>query len=457
MGLHSKRQMKIGAMIGSTGNHAAAWRHPDADADAAISFDHNRRVAALAERGRLDFLFLADGLSIPNDDVTALSRSAQPFVGVFEPLTLLSALAAVTEHIGLIATASTTYNEPFHVARKFASLDHLSGGRGGWNLVTSNDQREAWNFSQPDHPDREDRYGRAEEFVDVVCGLWDTFEDDAFIRDKASGQFFDPAKFHVLNHKGRHFQVRGPLSVPRSPQGRPIVVQAGSSERGRELAARTAEVIFTMQPTLDKAKEFYADVKARTARYGRRADDVKILPGVFVFVRETEAAARQLFNDMAELIDQSVALAYLHRTTGIDLAAYDFNGPVPQDLPDFNGGSTRRASLLELARRENLTIAELGRRGAATGGHLTIVGSPQQVADVFEAYFREGGSDGFVIKTPYLPGGLEDFVRLVVPILQARGLFRTDYEGGTLRENLGLGWPSNHFAAAQTDKIQIGR
>jgi FMN-dependent oxidoreductase (nitrilotriacetate monooxygenase family) len=444
-----RRLMKIGAMIGSTGNHAAGWRHPSADADGAISIAHNVRVAQLAEKGKLDFLFLADGLSVPNDDIASLSRSSQPFVGVFEPTTLLSALAMVTSRLGLIATASTTYNDPFTIARKFASLDHLSGGRSGWNLVTSNDQREAYNFSCEDHPDHDDRYGRAEEFADVVKGLWDTWDDDAFVRDKAGGLFFHPEKMHVLGHVGRHFSVRGPLSVPRSPQGQPLLVQAGASEPGRELSARCAEVMFTMQPTLEKAKLYYADVKGRMAKYGRAADDALIMPGVFVFVGKTEAEARAKFDEMYDLLDPVVALAYLERTAGVDLTRYSFDDPVPQDLPEFNGGLTRQKSLFDLARRENLTIGELAKRGAATGGHLTLIGSATQVADQLEEYFTEEGADGFVIKSPHLPGGLEDFLQLVIPELQRRGLFRTDYEGPTLRQNLGLRFPPSRYAAAK--------
>jgi len=436
------RQLKLGAFLMATGHHVAAWRHPDVPANAGLDFKHYKHLAQVAERARFDTLFVADSVAAATGDIA--SRMARS--DYFEPLTLLSALSAVTEHIGLISTVTTSYNEPYHVARKFASLDHLSGGRAGWNLVTSDAAAEAHNFGRDEHIGHAERYSRAREFYQVVTGLWDSWADDAFTRDKASGQYYDPAKLHVLNHSGEHFKVKGPLNVARSPQGRPVIVQAGSSETGRELAAQTAEVVFTAQTSLANAQAFYADLKGRLAKFGRSADSMKVMPGVFVVVGETEALARAKFEAFQALVEPEVGVALLGRMLGnFDLSGYPLDGPLPE-LPLTDSGQQSRQKLLtELAGRENLSLAELGRKIAGGRGHYSLIGTPVQIADQLQAWFEQGAADGFNVLVPHLPGGLEDFADHVVPELQRRGLFRTEYEGTTLRENLGLAKPANPF------------
>ena len=436
------RQMKLGAFLMATGHHVAAWRHPDVPADAGLDFKHYRHLAQVAEAAKFDALFVADSVAAATGDIA--SRMARS--GHFEPLTLLSALSAVTDHIGLIATATTTYNEPYHVARKFASLDHLSGGRAGWNLVPSDAAAEAQNFGRSEHVGHAERYSRAREFHQVVTGLWNSWADDAFTRDKASGQYYDPAKVQVLNHQGEHFSVKGPLNVARSPQGQPVVVQAGSSEVGRDLAAQTAEVVFTAQTSLASAQAFYADIKGRLAAYGRSADSLKIMPGVLIVVAETEALAREKFESFQDLVEPEVGVALLGRMLGnFDLSGYPLDGPLPE-LPLTDSGQRSRQKLLtELAEREHLNLAQLGRRIACGRGHYSLIGTPEQVADELQTWFEQGAADGFNVLVPHLPGGLEDVARLLVPELQRRGLFRTEYEGTTLRENLGLQRPVNRI------------
>lgn len=434
------RQMKLGAFLMATGHHVAAWRHPDVPADAGLDFKHYRHLAQVAEAAKFDALFVADSVAAATGDIASrMARSDH-----FEPLTLLSALSAVTDHIGLIATATTTYNEPYHVARKFASLDHLSGGRAGWNLVTSDAAAEAQNFGRSEHVGHAERYSRAREFHQVVTGLWNSWADDAFTRDKASGQYYDPARVQVLNHQGEHFSVKGPLNVARSPQGQPVVVQAGSSEVGRDLAAQTAEVVFTAQTSLASAQAFYADIKGRLAAYGRSADSLKIMPGVLIVVAESEVLAREKFESFQDLVEPEVGVALLGRMLGnFDLSGYPLDGPLPE-LPLTDSGQRSRQKLLtELAEREHLNLAQLGRRIAGGRGHYSLIGTPEQVADELQRWFEQGAADGFNVLVPHLPGGLEDVARLLVPELQRRGLFRTEYEGTTLRENLGLQRPIN--------------
>jgi alkanesulfonate monooxygenase len=446
--MSTKKQLRLGAFLPGTGHHVAAWRHPNAQADGGLNFQHYRQLAQTAERGKFDMIFLADGVAVRQrgEGKEALSRTS---VVHFEPLTLLSALSAVTEHIGLTATVSTTYNEPYHLARKFASLDYLSGGRAGWNLVTSASEAEAKNFNREKHMEHTLRYERAQEFVDVVKALWDSWEDDAFLRDKESGVYFDPDKLHIPNHKGEHFSVRGPLNIARPPQGYPVIIQAGSSEDGKNLAAKTAEVIFTAQQTLAEAQAFYTDVKGRLVKYGRSPDSLKIMPGVFPIIGKTEQEAADKFAQLQELIDPQVGLGLLSTMIGgFDLSGYPVDGPLP-DLPETNGGKSRQKLLTELAHRENLTIRQLYLSIAGARGHKQIFGTPEQIADFLEDWFVNGGADGFNIMPPYLPGGLDDFVNLVIPELQRRGLFRTEYEGRTLRENLGLPRPVNQFASPQ--------
>jgi FMN-dependent oxidoreductase (nitrilotriacetate monooxygenase family) len=355
----------------------------------------------------------------------------------------------VTERIGLIATVSTTYNEPYHVARKFASLDLISAGRAGWNLVTSSGEGEAQNFNLDTHVEHALRYQRAEEFYDVVTGLWDTWEDDAFIRDKQSGEFFDAGKHHALNHKGRHFSVRGPLNVGRSPQGWPVVVQAGASEAGRDLAARTAEVIFVAHQTFEQAREFYGDIKQRARQHGRDPDGIKIMPGIFPIVGRTQEEAEEKFRKLQDLIHPVVGVSLLSNMIGgADLSSYPVDGPLPP-LPETNGGKSRQQLLIDLAQRENLSIRDLYLRIAGARGHQQVVGTPQGIADQLQQWFEEGGADGFNIMSPWLPGGLDDFIEHILPELRRRGLFRTEYQGTTLREHLGLSRPSNRHALAR--------
>ncbi|WP_241071937.1 LLM class flavin-dependent oxidoreductase [Achromobacter xylosoxidans] len=442
----SPRQIKLGAFLMQTGHHIAAWRHPEAQADAPVNFRHYAELARRAEAAKFDAIFLADSVGVRNTDLASLSRTARS--DHFEPLTLLSALAAVTEKIGLIATVSTTYNEPYHVARKFASLDHISGGRSGWNLVTSSGQGEAQNFNLDEHVEHARRYARAAEFHDVVLGLWDSWEDDAFLRDKHSGQYFDPTKLHPLRHRGEHFSVRGPLNVSRSPQGRPVVVQAGASPAGRDLAARTAEVIFVAHQTFDEARAFYRDIKGRAVEYGRDPDDIKIMPGIFPVIGRSQAEAEDKFARLQDLIHPVVGVQLLSNMIGgFDLSGYPVDGPLP-DIPETNGGKSRQQLLIDLARRDNLTIRQLYLRIAGARGHQQVVGTPQSVADQLQQWFEEDGADGFNIMSPWLPGGLDDFIELALPELRRRGLFRTEYSGATLRQHLGLARPAHRAVAA---------
>ncbi len=435
-----RRQIKLGAFVMATGHHVAGWRHPGAQPDAGQNIAHYRQIAQAAERAKFDALFLADGVAIRAHDQETLHRTAR--AASFEPLTLLSALSQVTERIGLVATVSTTYNEPYHVARKFASLDHLSDGRAGWNVVTSWSEHEAQNFNLDKHPEHGARYQRAEEFVDVVRGLWDSWEDDAFLYDRESGLLFDPGKLHTLHHHGQHFSVKGPLNVARPVQGHPVIVQAGSSEAGQDLAARTAEVIFTAQQSLADAQAFYTSLKSRMARHGRDPDQLKIMPGVFPVVGRSHSEAQEKYEELQSLIHPSVGLSMLQQHLGgIDLSGYPLDGPLPEDLREPNGSKSRFQLVTALARREGLTLRQLYLRLATARGHWSLHGTPESIVDELEAWFIQGGADGFNIMPPTLPGGLDDFIALVLPELRRRGLFRTEYEGRTLRENLGLARP----------------
>jgi alkanesulfonate monooxygenase len=443
----TQRQLKLGAFIQATGHHIAAWRHPGSQADSGTNIDHYQEVAQTAERGKFDMVFLADSVGIQeHGDDQALSRYGR--IAYFEPVTLFSALAATTKHIGFVSTASTTYEEPYLLARKFASLDHISKGRAAWNVVTTGNENAAGNFGKEAHPAHPLRYERAEEFLDVVKGLWDSFEDDAFLRHKASGVYLDPRKLHTLNHKGKHFSVTGPLNISRPPQGYPVIVQAGASDAGRELAARTSEVIFTAWQTLEEAQAFYRDVKGRMARYGRHPDELKIMPGISPVVGKTQEEAEAKFRALQDLIHPSVGLGILERFfPGVDLAKYDLDGPPPPFAQSTNGNTSRLALVSELAQRDKLSLRQIYERLAGARGHRVVVGSPRKVADEIESWFRNEGADGFNVMPPVLPESLNDFVELVIPELRRRGLFRTEYEGKTLRENLGLARPVNQFAA----------
>jgi len=441
-----KDKLSLGAFLLFTGHHVAAWRHPDASDSQSLADFVN--FARAAEAAKFDAVFLADAVGFRNDDVDGAQYKAHSGVYPFEPITLLSALAAATSRIGLVATASTSFSEPFNLARQFASLDRLSEGRAGWNLVTSADPAAAFNFGHIAPIPHAERYSRAEEFADVVRGLWDSWDDDAFVRDRAGGLYFDPQGLHVLDHVGKHFRVKGPLNIPRSPQGRPVLVQAGSSEPGKELAARTAEAIFTAQQTLAEAVAFYADVKGRLAKFGRAPDDLKILPGVFPVVGRTEAEAQDKFGQLQALISPEVGLNLLARFLGDpDILNHPVDGPIPA-LKETEGGKSRQVLLIELARRENLTIRDLYLRIAGARGHWQLVGTATQIADQLEERFQNYGADGFNIMSPILPTGLTDFIELVLPELRRRNLFRTDYEGRTLRDHLGLKRPANAFRPA---------
>ncbi|WP_426562675.1 LLM class flavin-dependent oxidoreductase [Angustibacter sp. McL0619] len=436
----SPRQLHLNAFIMATGHHEAAWRHPHVDPRAALTLQHYVEIARTAERGRLDSIFLADGVAL-HGNVKHNTHSA------FEPLTLLSALAATTEHVGLIATASTTYNHPYTLARAFASLDHLSGGRAGWNIVTSAGQDEARNFGLPSRPDHDDRYARATEFVQVARALWDSFDDEAVLADKASGIYADTERISAIGHVGEHFSIRGPLNIRRPVQGHPLLVQAGSSEAGREYAARFAEAVFTAQQTLQDGQEFYADLKRRLATYGRRPDELLVLPGISPVIGRTESEARDREAELTALISPAHGLAQLSAMLDTRLSEADLDGPLPDVGTATEGNQSRFTLVTELARRESLTVRQLIERLAGGRGHRVFAGTPAQVADEIQEWFEDGAADGFNVMPPTLPGGLDDFVDLVVPELQRRGLFRTEYEGSTLRENYGLARPASRRTA----------
>src|SRR6185503_18984207 len=437
--------MKLGFFLYGTGHHIASWRDPGVVPDANRSLRHYIDITQTAERAKFDFVFNADSNSTFGPDDPEIWKRKTDAMRL-EPLTLLGALSAVTSHIGLISTATTTYLDPFHVARMFATLDQMSGGRVGWNVVTSSAASEAFNFSHDKHAAHHDRYRRAAEFIQVAQGLWDTWEDDAFLLDKEKGLFFDRSKLHMLHHKGEHFSVRGPLMVPRSPQGQPVIVQAGQSDAGRELAARTAEVLFTVQQQLAPAKAFYADLKARVARCGRSPDSLKIMPGVVTVVGRTRDEAQEKFDRLQALIHPELGVAALSDIVGLDLTPFPLDGPLP-DVPLSNSQQGRQQMEVEMARSENLTIRQLYKRVATARGHRVAVGTATDIADALEEWYCGGAADGFNIMPQVLPAGLNEFVELVIPELQRRGLFRTRYEGRTLRENVGLPRPGNRFVA----------
>jgi alkanesulfonate monooxygenase len=421
--------------------HTGAWRYPGSYPDANFNFAHLKRFAQTLERARFDAFFMADHLAVLNMPIDALKRSHT--VTSFEPFTLLSALAGATEHIGLIATGSTTFDAPYHIARRFASLDHISGGRAGWNIVTTSNPDAALNFGLEEHMEHGERYARAREFYDVVTGLWDSFADDAFVRDAESGIYFDPEKLHVLNHKGKYFSVRGPLNIARPVQGWPVIVQAGASDAGRQLAAETAEVVFAAGSSLANAQRFYADVKGRMEKFGRNPDHLKILPGALVVVGDSVEEAREKRARLDSLVHYANAIASLSIALGHDASGFDPDGPLPE-VPDTNASKSGRERVIDLAKRENLTVRQLAQRLGGYGGHA-FVGTPATIADQMEEWLVTRGSDGFNVMFPFLPAGLEDFVDRVVPELQRRGLFRREYEGKTLRENLGLPRPESAF------------
>ncbi len=439
--MSTRKQLRLGAFMRPVSIHTGAWRYPGAWPDANFNFERLKQLAQTLERGRFDAFFMADHLALLNMPIEALQRSHT--ATSFEPFTLLSALAQHTRHLGLIATASTTFDEPFHIARRFASLDHLSGGRAGWNIVTTSNPDAALNFGREDHMEHDARYDRAREFHDVVTGLWDSWADDAFVRDVDSGRFFDPAKLHVLGHKGEHLSVRGPLHIARPVQGWPVIVQAGASEAGRQLAAETAELIFAAPGTLANARAFYADIKSRMRKLGRDPEHLKILPGAFTIVADTVDEAKAIRAKLDSLVHYDSAIASLSIALGHDASSFDPDGPLPE-VPPTNASQSGRERVIELARRENLTVRQLAQRLGGYGG-LAFVGTARTIADEMQEWLESEGSDGFNVMFPWLPGGLDAFVDRVVPELQRRGIFRQEYECRTLRENLGLPRPANRF------------
>ena len=435
------KHMHLGAFMRPVSIHTAWWRHPDSAPEANFSLKHLVHCIQTLERGKFDAFFMADHLAVLNMPIEALKRSGT--VTSFEPFTLLSALAMVTERIGLIATASTTYDAPYHIARRFASLDHISAGRAGWNIVTTSNPDAARNFGMTEHMDHAERYARAREFHDVVTGLWDSFAEDAFIRDKESGIFWDPSRMHKLDHEGKYLSIAGPLNIARPVQGWPVIVQAGASDSGRQLAAEVAEMIFAAGGPVADARAYYADIKSRAARAGRDPSLIKILPGALVTVAETDAAAREKRALLDSLVHPDSGIGALSIALGTDARAFDLDAPLP-DIPETNQSQSGRQRVLERARRENLTVRQLA---VALGGYggLSFTGSAKTIADEMQHWLESDACDGFNIMFPTIPGGVEDFVRWVVPELQRRGIFRKEYAGTTLREHLGLPRPGNKF------------
>jgi FMN-dependent oxidoreductase (nitrilotriacetate monooxygenase family) len=438
----STKKLHLTAFMRPVSLHTGAWRYPGAYPDANFNLAHLKSFIQKLEAAKFDAFFMADHLAVLNMPVEALKRSHT--VTSFEPFTLLSALSQVTDKIGLAATASTTYDEPYHIARRFASLDHISGGRAAWNIVTTGNPESAKNFGRDEHLEHGDRYKRAREFYDVVTGLWDSFADDAFVRDPASGIFVDPDKMHTLNHKGDDLQVKGPLNIARPVQGWPVIVQAGQSDPGRQLAAETAEAVFCSPRDLESAKALYADIKGRATAAGRNRDHLKILPAALIIVGDTVEDARQKRLKLDSLVHYDSAIASLSVALGSDASKFDPDKPLPTDIPDTNASKTGRAGVIKLAQDEGLTVRQLASRYGGYSG-LAFVGSPQSIADDMAVWLEQEACDGFTVVLPFVPQGLDDVTQRLVPELQRRGLFRTDYEGSTLREHLGLPRPKNQF------------
>ena len=440
------RQLHFNVHVTSGGNHEAAWRHPRSAPVRLATLDYHRQIAAIAERGKLDAIFYGDSPQL-SDNVRYRPQES------LDPIALHGALSTVTRDIGLAATVSTSFNEPYNVARKIASLDQLSGGRIGWNIVTTSSEDAARNFGLDGVVAHRDRYRRAEDFVQAVKKLWDSWDPDAVLDDKAAGRYADGERIHKVFHEGEFFKVRGPLTVPASPQGRPVLIQAGSSDTGMAFAARHAEVVFTAQRTLEDGRRFYTDIKRRVAANGRDPDHVRIVVGLSPVMGSTEAEARKLADELNELTLPEYGLRQLRGFTGVDLSSYPLDGPVPLDAFPENSQveahRSRTALVTSLAEREKLTIRQLLQRLAGARGHQTIVGTPEQVADLVQQWFAGHAADGFNFMPAYLPGGLEDFVDGVLPILRKRGLFRSDYDGNTLRDHYNLPRPQNQYAAAQ--------
>jgi len=435
------KQLHLGAFMRPVGIHTGWWRYPGAYPDANFNLQHLIRFIQKLEAGRFDAFFMADHLALLNMNIAALRRSAT--VTSFEPLTLLSALAMVTDRIGLVATASTTFDAPYHIARRFASLDHISQGRAGWNIVTTSNPEAALNFGLDEHMDHDERYRRAREFYDVVTGLWDSFADDAFVRDQQSGIFFDPDKLHTLNHKGPYLSVRGPLNIARPVQGRPVIVQAGASDAGRQLAAETAEIIFAPARTIEDGRALYADIHRRMRAIGRADDTLKILPAALVVIGATQEEAERKLKLLDSLVHPDSSLPNLSMRLGVDASAFDLDGPLP-NLPPSNQSQSAQEALVKVARERNMTVRQLAEFVGGYGG-LKFVGTPQRIADSMQEWLETDASDGFNVMFHTVPEGLDDVVDLLVPELTRRGVFRAAYTGTTLRDHLGLPRPKNRF------------
>lgn len=439
------KQLHLTAFMRPVSLHTGAWRFPGSWPDANFNLKHLKYFIQKLESAKFDAFFLADHLAVLNMPVEALKRSHT--TTSFEPFTLLSALSQATEKIGLAATASTTYDAPYHVARRFASLDHLSGGRAAWNIVTTGNPESSRNFGFDEHMQHADRYRRAREFYDVVTGLWDSFADDAFSRDPESGTYLDPEKLHVLDHKGTtsdDLSVKGPLNIARPVQGWPVIVQAGQSEPGKQLAAETAEAVFAAPRDIKSAKELYADIKGRVVAAGRNRDHLKILPAAMVVVGDSAEDAQAKRLKLDSLVHYDSAIASLSISLGTDASGFDPEGPLPKELPPTNASHTSRAGVVKLAEEESLNVRQLAQRLGGYSG-LAFVGTPESIADEFETWLKEEACDGFTVTFPFLPQGLDAIADQLIPELQRRGIFRKDYEGDTLREHLGLPRPKNKF------------
>lgn len=447
----TKPQMKLGMFYWPCGHHMAAWRHPDAFADSGSNIEHLVELAKLSERGLFDMFFMADSVSFWAGGLDAMTHEARG--AWIEPFTLMCALAPHTKHLGLVCTMTSTYSQPYSLARRFASLDLVSGGRAGWNLVTSGNKHEAESFGLDEHVEKSVRYRRGREFAQVVRGLWNSWGEGVFLHDKDSGLYFDKEKLQILEHEGEFFRVRGPLNVPASPQGEPVLVQAGASEDGRELAAGTAEVVFGATQTKEYSQEFYADVKGRMLDYGRDPDSLKIMPGLSVNVGHTRAEAEAKFEELQDLIVPIAGLHLLQQRLDYDFSGYDVDKPFP-DIPINAIGGSRAEIMIETARRENMTLRDLYRHFAGSRGHYQVNGTPEDVADMMEEWVTDKACDGFNIMPPLYPASLVDFIELVVPELQRRGIYRTEYESTTLRGNLGLTRPPWPAAEKKADTGQ---
>ena len=440
-----KKQLCLGAFMRPVSIHTAAWRFPGGSPDANFNLKTIVSLAKKLEAAKFDAFFMADHLAVLNMPMDALKRSAT--VTSFDPLTLLPAIAMVTNRLGLIATASTTFESPYLIARRFASLDHISDGRAGWNIVTTSNPDAAKNFGMDDQMPHAQRYARAREFFDVVTGLWDSWADDAFVRDVEKGIFFDPDRLHILDHEGEYLKVRGPLNIARPIQGWPLIVQAGASDAGRQLAAETAEMVFSSARNIPDAQEYFQDIKSRAENAGRNPDHLKILPGALVIVGETESEAREKRDLLDSLVHYDSGIASLSIALGHDASKFDPDAPLP-NVPETEASKSGQARVKSLAQAENLTVRQLAGRFGGYAGNA-FVGTPKSIADEMEAWIDEDASDGFNIMMPYLPMGLDDVCEKVVPELQRRGRFRTEYSGRTLRENLGVPRPKNKFFQTQ--------